>query len=130
MTGLPTWETIWNELRGALAAQSPCPQHPKYPQVRTVVQGVINDLLSIDEQGILVRSHRTQHEDFIEARRFAVWWDHLTAHGSASLHPGDPNNPHRWRSRIVGAMLLTGLPNRLRLVHGDTIELLGQVLPG
>ncbi len=98
-------------------------QHPDYPHVRTVVQGVINDLLEIDEGGILVRSHRTNREDYIEAGRFRTWWEHLTIHGSASLHPGDPNNPHRWRSRVVGAMLLAGLPNRLRQVHGDTIEL-------
>jgi hypothetical protein len=124
MSSTLIWEPIWEELRGALAAQPPCPQHPEYPHVRTVVQGVINDLLSIDERGILVRSHRTDREDYIEASRFRTWWDHLVAHGSASLHPGEPNNPHRWRSRVVGAMLLAGLPNRLRLVHGDTIELL------
>jgi hypothetical protein len=124
MSSASIWELVWQELRSQLAAQPPCPQHPEHPHVSTVAQGVINDLLSIDEGGILVRSHRTQDEDFIEARRFAVWWNHLTTHGSASLHAGDPNNPHRWRSAVVGAMLLAGLPKRLRLVHGDTIELL------
>lgn len=119
----PTWPAVWRELRERLAALPRCPQHPAYPHIRTLRQGVVNDVIEISELGILVRSHRTQREDRIEARRFELWWSHLILRGSASLRPDDLNNPHPWRSRIVGAIILTALPDRTRLVHGDTIEI-------
>jgi hypothetical protein len=90
----PAWPTVWRELRERLAEQPHCPLHPEHPCVRTLAQGIINDLLDIDEGGLRVRSHRTDHEDIIDAHRFETWWCHLVAHGSASLHPGDSNNPH------------------------------------
>ncbi len=91
-----------------------------------MAQGVINDLVAIKESGIRVRSHKTFHEDMIEARRLKIWWERLVAHGSASLHAGDPNNPHPWRSSIVGALLLAGLPDRLQRVKSDTIEFVSE----
>ena len=120
----PAWPTVWRELRERLAEQPHCPLHPEHPCVRTLAQGIINDLLDIDEGGLRVRSHRTDHEDIIDAHRFETWWRHLVAHGSASLHPGDSNNLHPWRSRIVGAILAAGLPDRVTAVGTDTIKLI------
>ena len=117
------WPAIWREMRERLVAQPRCPQHPAYPHVRTISQGVVNDLVEIRRQGIRVGSHRTGHEDFIGANRFQDWWKHLIGRGSASLHPGDENNPQPWRSAIVGSILLAGLPEHLRFVQDDTIEL-------
>jgi hypothetical protein len=112
--------------RPDVAAATARPRLPRHSLARPARQGVINDLMTIDAGGILVRSHRPGREDFIDAARFEIWWEHLVARGSASLYPGDENNPHRWLSSVVGAILLAGPPNRLRLVHGDTLELLGQ----
>jgi hypothetical protein len=88
------------------------------------VQGNINDIIRKDDKGIVLRSHKSMREDYIEARRFQVWWNHLASEGSASLAPGDPNNPHRWRSRIVGAILGKCLPSRIRIVGTSDIELI------
>lgn len=120
---MDSWPTIWKELRTNLLDRPPCPRHQKYPHVRSLAQGVINDIISVDEDGILVRSHRTSNDDYIEENRFRVWWDHLIANESASLYPGNQNNPHPWRSRIVGAILAEGLPDRIRVDNNNTIEL-------
>ena len=117
------WPSIWNTLRRNLLNLSPCPQHPKYPHVRTLTQGVINDIISVEGNGIRVRSHRTCYVDYIEEKRFKVWWDHLITHGSASLSPGNKNNPHPWRSRIVGAIFVECLPDKIRVDISHTIEL-------
>ena len=117
------WPAVWQELRDNLAHQPPCPEHPEYPCVRTLAQGLINDIINVGENGIIVRSHRTLREDYIEASRFQTWWNHLVSKGSARLAPGAPNNPHRWRSRIVGAIMGTCLPNRIRVVGTGAIEL-------
>jgi hypothetical protein len=117
------WPAVWQELRDNLAKQPPCPHHPEYPHVSTLSQQVINDIIKVSESGILVRSHRTFHEDFIEASRFEIWWKHLDANRSASLYSGRPNNPHPWRARIVGAIMATCLPDRVRVVNSNMIEL-------
>ena len=117
------WQDAWTELRSNLGKQNPCPKHSEYPCVRTLAQGVINDILSVNQNGFVVRSHRTDREDYIEEHRFRVWWEHLSTVGSASLVPGSDNNPHRWRSRIVGAILATCLPDRIRIIDHNTIEL-------
>jgi hypothetical protein len=107
MSSPPTWDAFWQELCNQLTMQPACPQHPAYPHVRTIRQGVINDLIDISERGILVRSHRTVREDLIEPRRFEIWWNHLVTYGSASLHPGDPHNPHPWRSSVTGVSVVS-----------------------
>jgi hypothetical protein len=119
------WAIIWQELRCNLSKQPVCPQHTDYPHIRTLAQKVINDVLSVSEQGIVVRSHRTRHNDFIEEERLKVWWEHLTTVGSASLKPGSENNPHPWRSRIVGAIIATCLSSRIRILDHNTIEYIG-----
>ena len=123
MPDTTNWARVWSELRNNLTKQPPCPDHTTHPHVRTLSQRVINDVLDVGEAGIRVRSHRTFHEDFIEAGRFKTWWDHLTSRGTASLIPGNPNNPHPWRACIVGAVLATCLPDRIRAVNSNTIEL-------
>jgi hypothetical protein len=118
------WSVIWQELCDNLTQQPRCLEHPSYPCFRTLAQGVINDIIKIDEHGLWVRSHRTLHEDYIEEKRLETWWTHLAAHKTASLSPGDPNNPHPWRSRLVGAILATGLPHRIRRLDTGTLALL------
>ena len=117
------WSVVWNELRNNLAKQPPCPDHPLYPHVKTLAQQVINDVIEIRENGIVLRSHRTYHNDFIEAKRFEIWWNHLVAFGSASLSPGNPNNPHCWRSRILGAVIATCLPEKIEVIKSNMIRL-------
>jgi hypothetical protein len=123
---MESWIEAWQELRRTIPGQPRCPEHPDYPCVHTLVQGVPNDIIDVSDAGILVRSHRTMNEDFIEAGRFERWWQHLIAHGSASIDVGDPHNPHRWRSRIVGAILAAGLPRHVRYTGGSTLEYLGR----
>src|SRR5947209_817160 len=105
-----SWAEVWLELREALLRQPPRDSHSGKPCVRTLGNHVANDIIRVGENGIVVRSERTNRNDFIEARRFRVWWDHLQESGSASLIPGGENNPHRWRSRLVGAIWARCLP--------------------
>lgn len=99
------WQSIWNELRNNLNNLPRCPDHPEYPYIETLSMSIKNDILEIKDSGITVRSHRTNNPDFIETKRFQTWWVHLVTHGIASLKPGSENNPHPWRSCIVGAIL-------------------------
>lgn len=114
------WEQVWVELQDSLKRQPCCPDHPEYPCVRTLAQGVINDIIEVGEKGILVRSHRTDRDDFIDVECCHAWWDHLQSFGNASLEPGDSNNPHPWRSRLVGAIWAYCLPTRIARVGADT----------
>jgi hypothetical protein len=123
MENVEPWETIWEMMRKNLATQPRCPDHPEYPIVKSLAKGVINDLIEINIGGIKLRSHQTNNIDFIEAERFKIWWNHLLENGSASLIPGGKNNPHLWRSRIVGAIMTTSLPDKIRTVDTKTIEL-------
>ena len=118
------WSIIWRKLRKCLLNQPKCPEHPQYPHVKTLVLKVINDIISVNENGVIVRSHRTYHEDFIEAERFEIWWKHLISKGSASLIPGDENNPHPWRSCIIGAIFATCLPDIIKVKDKSVIQLI------
>jgi hypothetical protein len=111
------WESIWLELRAQLEAQPRCEKHPEYPHVRTMIQKVVNDIKRVGHDGVVVRSHRTKEDDFIEADRFKLWWEHPQRIGSASLKPGDGNKPQPWRSKIVGAICVRCLPVRLTWVE-------------
>ena len=117
------WTEVWAELRVRLASQKSCGQHPEYPCVRTLAQGIVNDVVEISEDRVVVRSHRTRKEDPIPARRLKKWWDALQAHGRVACTRGHPNNPHPWRSRIVAAIFATCLPDLVR-VDGDDLVLL------
>ena len=121
------WDEVWQEFRRNIASQPCCPEHPEYPYVRTLLLGVPNDVVDVSEQGFTVRSHHTMNEDFIPARRIEKWWQHLVAHGSASIHAGDPNNPRRWRARLVGALLTVGLPRHVKYAGGNTLEYIGEI---
>ena len=125
MTG-DDWTEIWKELRRNIASQPRCPEHPEHPCVHTLLLGVTNDILAVREAGLLVRSHRTMNQDFIPARRIERWWRHLIAHGTASIQAGDPNNPRRWRARLVGAVLAAGLPGHVRYAGDNTLEYIGE----
>jgi hypothetical protein len=108
-----SWEVVWQELREALLAQPARDGGIGLPCVHTLGLEVANDIVRVGEDGVLVRSERTGRDDFIEARRFQAWWDHLKAEGMASLIPGEEGNPHRWRSRLVGAIWARCLPGRV-----------------
>lgn len=120
----PEWQLIWKEMQNNLISQPRCPEHPEYPCVKSLSQGVINDILQVDMKGILLRSHRSNNEDFIDAKRFETWWNHLKDKKSASLTPGDPENPNPWRSRIVGAIIAACLPKKIRIIGSNIIELI------
>jgi len=125
MSVVSDWKTVWQELRTNLSRQPKCPIHPEYPHVKTLsTMAVINDMVEIEEKGISVRSHRTNHIDFIDIRRFRTWWDHLVAIGSASLDTSNPNNPDPYRSRIVGAILAACLPDKIKAVSSNRIEMI------
>ena len=119
------WYAVWKELRHNITSQPRCAEHPKYPCVHTLLQGVTNDIIDVSEAGLLVRSHRTMNEDFVPARRIERWWEHLVAHGSASIQAGDANNPRRWRARLVGAILVAGLPKSVKYVGDNTLQYVG-----
>ena len=111
------WPEVWQELQNELRNQPRCPEHPQYPCVTTLALGVINDIVEVSEEGIKIVSHLTGHEDFLKASQVKKWWDHLVMTGSASLRPDDA--PDSDRSRIVGAILVTCLPNRITLDEGS-----------
>ena len=117
------WPAVWQELRDNLTRQPACPEHPEYCHVKTMSRGVINDVLEVSDDGIRVRSHRTGRVDFIQAFHFRTWWDHLAANGSASLYPGSGNTPPARRARIVSAIMVACLPNRIRKVNANVQRL-------
>jgi len=119
----PDWHTVWQELRDNLTRQPVCPEHPEYCHVKTMSRGVVNDILEVSDNGIRVRSHRTDRVDFIQACHFQTWWEHIAANGSASLHPGSGNTPPARRARIVSAIMVTCLPNRIRKVNANVQKL-------
>ena len=117
------WPDVWQELRDNLVRLPVCPQHPEFCHVRTLTREVINDILEVSSDGIRVRSHRSWREDFIEACHFQAWWEHLVARGSASLYPGSGNTPSSRRARTVSAIMVAGLPNRIRKIDGNVQRL-------
>jgi hypothetical protein len=104
------WEEVWQELQNNLKLQPPCDEHPEYRCIYTLKQDVPNDIMRVGDDGVLIRSHSTMQEDFIKVEVFRTWWEHLRNHRTASLVEGDPNNPERWRSRVVGAIWFRCLP--------------------
>jgi hypothetical protein len=112
---IPNWQTVWQELQDNLTNQPRCNEHSDYPCVKTLSVGVINDIVVISSSEIQVRSHRTRNLDTIKASKIEKWWKQLVAKGSASLKPGHPNNPDPYRSRIIGAILVTCLSDRILL---------------
>lgn len=115
----PSWAEIWRELRENLKSQRRCPTHPDYPCVKTLSRGKVNDVPEVNEKGIRLRSDKTGKEDFIRARQFEAWWHYLVDHGYASLDPESSNCPDADRSRIVGAILVTCLPSRIKRDNKD-----------
>jgi len=117
------FEELCQRLQDELRNLPRCEEHPDYPCVRTLVQGIVNDIISIGPEGVQVRSHDNGVIDPITANTFRRWYDHLCANGSASLVPGDPNNPDADRSRIVGAILAACFPDRIAVENNNTIRL-------
>jgi len=118
-----TFEEAWRRLRRALRRRPRCPKHRKYPCVRTLAQGVVNDIISIRPEGVKVRSHRTERERLIRASTFKRWYNHLCEHGSASLRPGHRNNPAGDHSCLVGAIIVACFPDRIKVENKNTIRL-------
>lgn len=126
MQDILNWEVVWQELRDNLLRQPRCPDHSQCPHIMTLSLGVINDIIKVQENGIIVRSHESRRniERFIGFSLFKKWWDYLLAKKSASLIPGHPNNPERWNSRIVGEIIATCLLDKIRVINHNTIELI------
>lgn len=116
------WPKIWKQLRANLASRPHCPEHPEFPHVRTLVRGVINDVIAIEQDGLRVRSHRSENEDFIEAERFRRWWQHLCQKGYASIKTGHPTNPDPWRSSVVGAIFVQALSGYVKQAGPSEIK--------
>ena len=47
MTKRANWPEVWQRLCASISQQPRCPQHPEYPCVRTLSQGIINDYLKL-----------------------------------------------------------------------------------
>lgn len=124
MQDILNWTTVWQELLDNLSRQPRCPEHSEYPYVKTLYKRWINDIVEVRKDGILVRSHESDNEDFIKSSIFKAWWNHLITNKTASLKPDHPNNPHSDRSRIVGAIMATCLSDKIRVVNHNTIELI------
>jgi 5-methylcytosine-specific restriction endonuclease McrA len=121
-TGTP-FDQVWKQLQAGLARQPRCPEHPEFPCVNTLSEGVRNDVLAVGEDGVRLRSHRSGNERLIPVRCFRTWWTYLARHGEASLVPGAPDNPDRQNSKVVGAIWVRCLPNLVRSVGTDRIAL-------
>lgn len=107
------WEEVWSELCTSLSRQSRCADHPEYPCVRTLGRNAVNDVLSVEEDRVWVRSHQTGNDDVIPASAFRAWWVHLQRRGTAALDPHHPNCPRSDRAVLVGAILARCLPHRI-----------------
>lgn len=108
------WNALWQRLLARLAEQPPCPLHPEYPAVRTLARGQVNDIIRMDESGVVVRSHGSMESDPVPVAHFRALWKHLGEHGHAVFEPGCGGLPAFARSRIIGAILVTCLPEVLR----------------
>lgn len=117
------WDRVWLELRDALNRQPRCLDHPDFPCIHTLGRNSPNDILQGSEDGILVRSHRTNNEDLIPNSNFRAWWVHLQEHGNAALDPNHPNCPRSDRARLVGAIYVTCLTHRIVREGRDHIRL-------
>lgn len=115
MPGL--WEQVWRELRDNLERQPHCREHPEYPCVRTLNQGVINDILRLDDKGVQVRSHRTKNPRVISVGSFRAWWEHLEKNGTIEESPTG-------HGRVIGTILARCLPNRIAHDGGKKFRLL------
>jgi hypothetical protein len=83
--------------------------------------GVINEVLEVTETHIRLQSQQSHSvkSRALQESLFRAWWEHLTEHGSASLSPGDSNNP-----RTSHSILAKCLPDRTRYIGHNTIELI------
>ncbi len=127
MSSTHSCPVIWAKFQENLRNEPKCIRHPNYANVKSIAQGVVNDILLIETTFITIRSHRTNNVDIMPEDRFRTWWDHLEGHGSASLIPGDKNNPHPWRSRIVGAILASALPEKIEVEGSNSISLKDEI---
>ncbi len=121
MSNLSDWPALWRELRHNLE---------KLSYVRTLDLGVLNEIIEVRETGVrlLSQQSRSNAPRLIKEGTFKAWCEHLLQNRTASLVPGNPNNPRSSHSRIVGAILVTCLPDKVRVVDpdkADTIELIG-----
>jgi len=121
---LSDWGFVWEEIITNLIQSKPCKDHLDYLCIHTLALGEVNDIISINKDGITLRSHRYMNENFIEVEIFEKWWKFLKANGKASTKTDHEYNPHPYRSSIVGAIMGTCLPNRTRVVNKNLIELI------
>lgn len=120
----PRWRAVWAELRSAASALPRCSDHPEYPQIQTLRQSVPNDILSIDDDGIRVRSHITMKDRRLAEPRFRRWWSHLDRDGSVRTRPGE--SPWATNSVIYAAFFVRCLPRLVEDVGNDQIRLLNR----
>lgn len=116
------FEEFYEKLQTELKKQPSCSDHPEYPCVKTLNKKVPNDIIKIESKGITVRSHEPIHktmiERFISKDTFRIWYNHLVNKRSASLCPGNSNNPVSQDSRITGAIIAECFPDIIAI--GDS----------
>ena len=115
------WNATWELLRSNLWTLPPCPEHPNHPHVRTLSQGVINDIINVTEHEIIVHSHRSENEDQIPAAHFKAWWNHLSTGKPATTDTSDPNCPEPYRSSVTAAIFVQALPGKIEQIDQRTI---------
>jgi hypothetical protein len=114
------FEEFYEKLKTELKNQSPCSDHPEHPCVETLIKHVKNDIINTESEGITVRSHISNNDDFIPKDHFRRWYERLFEEGrKASLDPSDKqNNPESDRSCIVGALIAKCFPDVIIVEDG------------
>ena len=123
------WQSIWEELKTNLDHLPKCPLHSNYPCISTLVKRSLNDIIEVSSHHIIVRSHKPKNgilkNSTLSEGVFRTWWEHLHTFGSATFKTGNKNNPVSYRSSVVAAIFVKGLPQKIRQVNNsDLIELI------
>jgi hypothetical protein len=103
------WPKVWEELRANAARQQ---------RVQTVTRKVANEIIMVEERGIIVRSRQTRRERFVPAAQFEILWHHLTAKGLVFLS----EIPKIEHGSVVLAILVSCLPDRVSVVGRNRIK--------
>jgi hypothetical protein len=110
------WDQIWVEIQDGLRRQPRCPEHPEYHCLRTIGQEILNDIISVSDAGVTVRSHRTFRERQIPAGDLQNWWNRLlkdgALYGSVTGH-----------GSIIRTILVECLPERIDHAGGKHLRL-------
>jgi hypothetical protein len=70
-----SWPATWRELQKRLQNLPLCTIHSNYHCINTLSYNVVNDIVAVNERGIIIRSHRTMKERFITTKQFEELWN-------------------------------------------------------